>query len=154
MATLTDLHRAVQKTLAEKHVGKPVFVRYTAQVGAGLQSSARKLAELANLIRGWVGQTLEQVHATGAAAKGPIALTLIFHEGATALVSLVPHLPGDAAVDLMIFGNHGAIYHEACGADFLDDTPAETAVDAGIQAAITRALSSGKPEAVEAEAKP
>jgi hypothetical protein len=134
MDTVSDLHRAVAATLAEKRIGTPVFVRYTAVLDT---DAVTKLAALAEVVRGWVGQRLDLVYAPGGSS-----LVLRFRGGATALIALVRHLPGERTVDLLILGNHGAIYHDGAYTDESGSAPAS------VRATIARALSSGRPEAV------
>src|SRR5262245_31834333 len=115
MATLSDLHAAVERVIASKRLGTPLFVRYTATGEAPQHAAVGKLAGLADVVRRWLGQGLDQVYALGG-ADGSLTLALDFQEGATALVCLVPHLPG-GGIDLMLLGNRGAIYHDAADAD-------------------------------------
>ncbi len=149
MATPSDLHAAVGQVIASGRFGVPLFVRYTATSG-GMPEAAR-LACLTDVACGWVGQTLEEVYALGA-ADGSVTLAVQFREGATALISLVPHLPGGSGVDVMLLGNRGAIYHDS--GDLDADAEDGAAAPQAVQAVIERALASGSPELVEAGAEP
>ena len=61
MSTLTDLHRAVQATLASKRLGQPVFVRYLWHSLDKPDAVLPRLARLAETVTAWLGQTLERV---------------------------------------------------------------------------------------------
>lgn len=148
MSNLANLHRAVQATLTSKRLGQPVFVRYLWHSLDKPETVLPRLAQLADTVTAWLGQTLERVYAVGGIASGQVSLTLGYREGGSALVSWARSpTPGDG-VDLMVLGNRGAIYHDAGGAD-LWDGPARlelSAGDARVQILIEKALRTGKPE--------
>jgi hypothetical protein len=152
MPTLADLHRAVAATLTEQRIGQPVFVRFTVAASATPQAGLSKLAVLTEAVRHWVGQTPEQIYTVGTLDSGHVSLAVQFRQGATALVSLVRRLPGEGLADLVVLGNHGAIYHEA-GPDSWNEEEAERATDPALRGVIERALASGKIESVQAAAK-
>jgi hypothetical protein len=149
VASLADLHRTIQATLASKRLGQAVFVRYTIQGLDKAETVLPRLAQAAATIKDWLGQPLTRVYAVGSVESGQVALTLSFRDGATALVSFAHGQPLGDGVDLMVLGNHGAIYHDAGSANLWDE-PATTddKRDQVIMGAIERALRSGKPEAV------
>jgi hypothetical protein len=149
MPSLADLHRTVRTTLAGKRLGRPVFVRYTLHGPEPASAVVPRLAQLTAVVRDWLGQPLERVHAIGSADQGQVALTLQFREGATALVSFARGRPSGPGADVMVLGNHGALYHDAGSANPWDeagDLPDRP--EPPLQAVIERALRSGKPEPV------
>src|SRR5437588_12305016 len=113
MSTLADLHRAVQSTLASKRLGRPVFVRYLLCSQDKPEAALPRLAQLTAVVRDWIGQAVERVHAAGTPRGGQITLTLEFRGGATALVSWAAAPPRGDGIDLTVLGNHGALYHDA-----------------------------------------
>jgi predicted dehydrogenase len=147
MAPLADLHRAVRAALAGGRLGTPVFVRYTLH---GPQQPAEVVALLAQLtatVRDWVGQPLDRVHAVGSAESGQVALTLQFREGATALVSFARGRPHGPGADVLVLGNHGALYHGAGDANAWEEAGTlPEPPEPRLEAAIARALRSGSPE--------
>lgn len=154
MASLSSLHRAVQNTLASKRIGKVVFVRYILQGKDAADSAHLKLAAAVAAVANWIGSPLDKLY--GLPGDGnQVSLTLQFRDGATALVNFA-HGPvhGDG-VDLLVVGNHGAIYHDAGTASLWDEeaTVAEKPNPAMV-AAIERALRSGKPESLGQEGQP
>jgi len=153
MTSLTDLHRAVQDTIASKRLGRAVFVRYTLQ-GTD-KPGVPLLATLVATVRDWLSQPLVRLYAVGTLESGQVSLTLHFRDGATALVSYALGMPRGNGVDLIVVGNRGAMYHDAGSASFWDEAALrEGPKDATMQAAIERALRSGKPELVAAEGQP
>jgi hypothetical protein len=156
MTTLADLHRAVQMTIASKRLGQPVFVRLTIQGLDRPEAVVSRLAQASSLVQQWLGQPLVQILALGSAESGQAALTLQFEQGATALVSFARGQPRGAGIDLMVLGNHGAIYHDSGTAQSWDEPAAELAEkpDPALTALIERALGSHKPEAAGKGDKP
>ena len=149
MPDLSELHLAVRKTLASNRLGQPVFVRYLWQSPEKIAVVPR-LALMTAEVRDWLGQTLDKVYAVGTVASGQVSLTLQFRGGASALVSVARGQPHGDGVDLLVLGNHGALYHDAghavLGAEpdpYLSEVP-----DPALVAVIRRALRSGKPEPV------
>jgi hypothetical protein len=153
MASLADLHRAVQKTLASGRLGQPVFLRYLVRGSEGGEAIRERMAQCIALAREWLHQSLVSVYAVGSPESCQVSLTLEFDGGATALLGYASTPPQDAGVDLLLLGNHGALYHEAAASVHAEEAQRSDA-DADIQAVLQRALHSGRPEpfAEESEA--
>jgi hypothetical protein len=147
---IAELHRAVQGVLTSGRLGQPVFVRYHLACVVQPGNVVPKLAGVATMVSGWLDQVPERVLARGDPNSGQVALTVEFHEGATALVSIscVPSSP--KGVELALLGNHGALYQETGDCSLEEDTQAYEA-DQGWRALIAKALRSGEPEAVDQE---
>jgi hypothetical protein len=147
--TASDLHRAVQTTLASKRLGTPVFARYLFHGTGDGPAIVARLARVVATVRGWLDQSLERIHAQGGVAQRHIALTLECRGGATAFVNWIGTPPRGPGIDLTVLGNHGALYHDLGdanaweSANFDDPQPADQALTAWIE----RALRSGRPEA-------
>ncbi len=156
MTTLAPLHRSVQTTLTSGRLGRPVFVRYTVQGLDRPEAIVPKLAQITAVVRSWLGQPLDQLYAIGTTESGQVALTLHFREGATALVSFARSQPRGDGVDLLVIGNHGALYHDAGSAGLWDEpaTAGAEPPDPVLQATIEAALRSGKPERAGKGAQP
>lgn len=151
MTTLADLHRAVQTTLASKRLGTPVFARYQFHAALKGQAVVARLAKSAATVRDWFNVPVERVFAQGSVASRHITLLLEMRGGLTAVVTWVG-TPGRAAgVDLMLLGNHGALYHDAGDAPLYDIALAadDTPPDRDLVALIERAIKSGRPEDVQ-----
>jgi hypothetical protein len=143
MISLADLHRVVAATLAEKRIGQPVFVRYLLHHPEPPESVIARLAQLTAIVKSWLAQPLDRVYVLSSPDRSHVALTLQFQQGATALVLLTHGGQQPGGVDLLVLGNHGAVYHETAGA-----VGAEVllAPDPHILTLIERALASGQPE--------
>ncbi len=163
MTRLVELHRAVQATLASKRLGTPVFVRYLWQSPDKAAGVLARLTVLTAQVRDWLGQPLHRVYALGALAAGQVSLTLECRGGATALVCWTGGQPrsGDGqprggSVDVLLLGNHGALYHDAGLGNLCQDAtlwPEEKA-DPALLALIEKALRTGQPEIVEGGNQP
>lgn len=155
MPSLANLHRAVGAVLASKRLGRPVFVRYLLQAAEQPEALAPRLAQLTAVVRDWLGQPLERVYAVGSAAGGQIALTLQFRDGATALVCFAQSRPKGPGADVLVLGNHGALYHDAGTANPWEEAgPLPDRPDPQLVLVIERALRSGKPEALSGGGPP
>lgn len=137
--SLADLHKAVGAVVASKRIGQPVFVRCTLQTS---DATMDRLADLAELVRQWVGQEIERIHAVGSIASGQVCLSLQFDKGGTALVSLAKGQVQGDGVDLLLIGNHGSVMYDA-GTAPLWTGPAKGSsipVDAKLREQIEKAL--------------
>ncbi len=159
MTTLADVDRAVKSILASKRLGQLVFARCTLQ-SAGKVGPPVLVARLAEVAEGWFNQPAVRVHAIGSAETGQLSVTLQFPEGGTAVLSYARTQPpaGLGGLDLMLLGNHGAIYHDAFSG--AGDGPMELFPGDNIPAVvplldtISRALKTGKPQTVGGRAGP
>jgi hypothetical protein len=156
MASLADLNRAVQATLASKRLGTPVFVRLHLTNRDRAAAVPRRLAQLASLAGGWIGRPLERAYALGGAKAGHAALMLEYQGGATGVVGWAAGEPRGGGVDLMLIGNHGAVYHDAGTARLWDEpaAPPDAAPPADLLELVERALRTGRPEAAGGEGRP
>lgn len=142
MTSAENLHRTVQQTLASKRVGTPVFVRYFVQNRDEANAVVPRLARMTKSVREWFAQPIARMYALGAVKDGQVTLTIEFEQGATALLSWASGTPRGDGIDLMLLGNHGAIYHDAGTAYLWDQaaTPPADEPDKEILAQIERAL--------------
>ncbi len=115
MLTAADLHRTVMATLASKRLGKPVFIRLLVHAVARAKQTDGPggLEPWVRIVGDWLGQATHSVYhlPSRPAGLGHETLTLVFRDGATAVVTLTDVSPGREGVDLMLVGNQGAIYH-------------------------------------------
>jgi hypothetical protein len=148
MLHVEALNRAVLDTLASKRLGTPVFVRYLFQTQDKPGAVSRRLAQTVAAIRGWVNQPLERIYALGQVKNRQWTLTVEFRGGATAVVGWSAGTAPDDGVDLMVLGNHGALYHDfGDRAQWHEGAAAGAAKpDASLVTLIERALRSGRVE--------
>lgn len=159
MNTLDELDRAVRTAIATKRLGQPVFVRYLLLGREEAVAIASRLAVAVSNIRDWMGNALRRMQAIGALESGQVSLTLQFKNGGTALVSFARDHGGDPLVaqlvaqaprvDLMVLGNHGAIYFRPEEWGSGEDLIRQVLPDGDLLDVIERALKTGKPQLVE-----
>jgi hypothetical protein len=155
MTLLDYLDQSVRKILSAKRIGQPVFVRFAICKSPRNNDPALLLARWAHHACNWLGQDLADVFANGQVENGPVNLTLKCRQGASALLSFAE---GQSRVNLMILGNHGAIYFDEADDRWGDDSIATTGDTGSLTAdqdqfldAVRRSLRSGKPESILAE---
>ena len=137
--SLADLHRAVAGVIASKRIGQPVFVRCTLQTP---QASIDRLTEMAELVRQWVGQGIEKIHAVGSVSSGQVCLSVQFDRGGTALVSLAQGQVRGDGIDLLLVGNHGSVMYDMGTAPLWEGQAKSSGLppNANLRAAIEKAL--------------
>jgi hypothetical protein len=149
--TMQDLYRAVDA--ARPRIGQPVFVRYTRSGGTDADAMVALLARMVADAQAWIGRPPQRLWANGSPRRGQVCLTVQFQAGATALVSYDRVAAAGEGLDLLILGNHGSMMYDS-GTGLSGDTPLpytpEQPADPEIQAAITRSLESGEPQALTA----
>jgi hypothetical protein len=152
MSSLDQVNQAVCKILSTQRIGQPVFVRCAIGESPRKNDPAVLLARLAELARNWLGQELAEAFANSHVEDGPLSLALKFHQGATALLICIGR---GSAVDLMILGNHGAVYFDDRSEHWGEDSASTTIEAAGLTAeqnqfldAIRSSLRAGKPLSV------
>jgi hypothetical protein len=142
---LAELDRTVQSVLNSKRIGTPVFVRLRQQAAAKPGSLVERLANLCSLVTRWLGQPLRQLYTVGSVDRGEMMMTLMFSQGANALVSVGTGDPNQA-IDLLFLGSRGTIQHEASVAF----SAGKDLSDPRMMKWIRRALTSNTPINVEA----
>ncbi len=139
-----DLQRLVQTTLSSKRLGTPVFARLLVQSAVSAKGGPAFLAQVVAVANGWLGQPLQRMYALGSVKRRHVALTLEYERGGNAQITWVGTAPRGPALDLLLVGNHGALYHDLTPSsrfEFAADPPNE------LLAWVQRALDSNRPEA-------
>ncbi len=114
-ADLDALEASVQGVIDQKRIGRPVFVRYTLLGSLRPEELPALLSRMLDAARRWLNQPLARVHAVGSPDSGQVSVAARTQGGATALLSAgCTRGPGDV-IDVMILGDHGAIFHDASG---------------------------------------
>ena len=143
------LKKSVQSVLEKERIGSPVFLRcvlHVAGESANLLPSAAEVVALANT---WIPSAPARVYAQGDANGTQITLMVHYVSGQMALLS-VNRVDVDTAIDLMLVGNKGVIYHETpVGRHYLNAIAPEFDDTGELTEAITRSLESGQPIVLE-----
>ena len=135
----------------------PVAARsQTVEIERPAQTVLARLAYLITTVRQWMGQDLSRLYALGSVKSGQVALTLEFHQAATALVNWASSPAQGDGVDLMVIGNQGALYHDGGTAELWDEpaTLPPAPADKNLVNLITQALQTNRPVVVKKGAKP
>lgn len=155
-ADLDALGLSIQGVLDRKRIGRPVFVRYTLLGSLKQEEMLVPLSRMLDAARCWLGQPIAKLFAVGSLEGGQISLTVQTPDGATALLTVGRSRVMGDGVDLMVVGDHGAIYHDA-GQGSLGCSGARYRQPAGepkLLRLIERALASGRPESPLPEEMP
>lgn len=144
------LKKSVQSVLEKERIGSPVFLRCVLHVASDSATLLSPVAEMAALANEWMGSPPARVYAQGDAAATQITLMIHYVGGQMALVS-VNRVDLETAIDIMLVGNTGVIYHETpVGRHYLNATSPQLGDSGELVEAIARSLESGQPIRVEA----
>ncbi len=143
------LKKSVQSVLEKERIGSPVFLRgvfHIAGQGTNLLPSAAEMAALAN---SWMPSAPASVYAQGD-ADGTQVTVMIHYVGGQMAVLSVNRVDVETAIDIMLVGNKGVIYHETpMGRHYLNAVPPNLGGTGELVDAIGQALESGQPITVE-----
>lgn len=143
------LKESVQSVLEKDRIGNPVFLRcvlHVAGEGQNLLSPAAGVAALANA---WMPSLPARVYAQGNAGATQVTVMVHYVGGQMALLS-VNRVDVETAIDMMLVGNKGVIYHETpMGRHYPNAAPPEFGDSGELTDAITQSLESGEPIILE-----
>ena len=143
------LKKSVQSVLEKDRVGSPVFVRcvlHVADESADLLSSVGVVTALANE---WIPSSPERVYAQGHVDSPQMTVMVHYVGGQMALLS-VDRADIETAIDIMLVGNRGVIYHETpIGRHYENAILPELDGTGELTAAIAASLESGQPVELE-----
>ena len=143
------LKKSVQSVLEKERIGSPVFLRCVLHVAGDVEDLLPSAAELAALANTWIPSAPARIYAQGDANGMQITLMVHYVSGQMALLS-VNRVDVDTAVDIMLVGNKGVIYHETpVGRHYLNAIAPEFDDTGELTEAITQSLESGQPIVLE-----
>ncbi len=143
------LKKSVQSVLEKDRIGSPVFLRCVLHVTGEATNLLPSVAEVAALANAWIPSAPARVYAQGDANGTQITLTVHYGAGQMALLS-VNRVAVETAVDIMLVGNKGVIYHETPVGRHYQNAIAPEFDDTGeLTEAITQSLESGQPIVLE-----
>ena len=143
------LKKSVQSVLEKDRIGSPVFLRCVLHVTDEATNLLPSVAEVAALANAWIPSAPARVYAQGDANGTQITLTVHYGAGQMALLS-VNRVAVETAVDIMLVGNKGVIYHETPVGRHYQNAIAPEFDDTGeLTEAITQSLESGQPIVLE-----
>ena len=147
MSKSKDLDAAVQDVIKAGQIGRPVFVRCLVGVPEGREDQVKLFVDLVMNVQGWIGAAIERLVAVGTWGPG-LSICVQFRNGASAIIS--GKSTREWLADLIVLGNHGAIYRDAFsgGVAKLARSFPESDSRRVIRAALEAAVESGRPQTV------
>ena len=143
------LKKSVQSVLEKERIGSPVFLRCVLHVAGDAANLLSSVAEMAALANGWMSSPPARVYAQGDAASTQVTVMVHYVGGQMALLS-VNRVDVETAIDLMLVGNKGVIYHETpVGRHYLNATSPQLGDTGELTEAIAQSLESGQPILLE-----
>ena len=143
------LKKSVQSVLEKERIGSPVFLRCVLHVAGDASNLLSSVAEMAALANGWMTSPPARVYAQGDAASTQVTVMVHYVGGQMALLS-VNRVDVETAIDLMLVGNKGVIYHETpVGRHYLNATSPQLGDTGELTEAIAQSLESGQPIMLE-----
>lgn len=143
------LKKSVQSVLEKDRIGSPVFLRcvlHIADAGGNLLAPGAEVAALANE---WIPSQPVHVYAQGDAGSTQVTIMIHYVGGQMALLS-VNRVDVQTAVDIMLVGNKGVIYHETpIGRHYSNAISPELDGSDELAAAIAQSLETGQPITLE-----
>ena len=144
------LKKSVQSVIDEDRIGSPVFLRCVFNIASEASSSLlQPAAEIVALSNGWMPSQPQGVYAQGDVDATQVTVMVKYAAGQMAVLS-INRVDTETAIDIMLVGNKGVIYHETpLGRHYLSAMPPQLNKLGELSDAITQALASDQPITVE-----
>lgn len=143
------LKKSVQSVLEKDRIGSPVFLRCVLHVAGEDVNLLSSVAEISALANEWIPSSPASVYTQGDADGTQVTVIVHYVGGQMALLS-VNRVDVETAIDIMLVGNKGVIYHETpVGRHYLNAIPPELDGTGELTAAISQSLESGQPIGLE-----
>ena len=143
------LKKSVQSVIEKDRIGSPVFLRCVLHVAEDTTDLLPSLGDAAALANGWMPSAPARVYAQGGGDATQMTVMVHYVGGQMALVS-VNRVDAETAIDIMLVGNKGVIYHETpVGRHYLNAAPPELGGAGELAEAIVQSLESGQPITLE-----
>ena len=144
------LKKSVQSVLEKERIGSPVFLRCVLHVADDTSNLLSPVAEMVALANGWIPSSPTHVYAQGNTDGTQVTVMVHYVGGQMALLS-VNRVDIDPAIDIMLVGNKGVIYHETpVGRHYLNATSPQLGATGELTEVIAQSLESGQPITLEA----
>ena len=143
------LKKSVQSVLEKDRIGSPVFLRCVLHVAANTTNLLPSVAAMTALANEWMPSSPARIYTQGDADGTQVTVMVHYVAGQMALLS-VNRVDIDTAIDLMLVGNKGVIYHETpVGRHYQNAVAPEFGDTDELTDAITQSLESGQPIVLE-----
>ena len=146
---MESLKKSVQSVIEKDRIGSPVFLRCGLNIANETNSLLQPTAEIVALSNGWMPSQPQSVYAQGDADSTQVTVMVQYTDGQMAVLS-VNRVDTETAIDIMLVGNKGVIYHETpIGRHYLSAKPLQLGAIGELTETIAKALATGQPVAVE-----
>lgn len=143
------LIKSVDSVIEKGRIGSPVFLRCVLNVASENASLLQPMAEIVALSNGWIQSDPQTIYARGDASGTQVTVMVKYVDGQMSVLS-VNRVETETAIDIMLVGNKGVIYHETpIGRHYLSGTPPQLGKTGELSDTIAHALSTGQPTIVE-----
>ena len=143
------LKKSVESVLEKDRIGSPVFLRCVLHVAGEDVNLLSSVAEMTALANAWIPSSPTNVYTQGDADGTQVTVMVHYVDGQMALLS-VNRVDVDTAIDIMLVGNKGVIYHETpVGRHYLNAIAPEFGETGELTEAIAQSLDSGQPIGLE-----
>ena len=141
--------KSVDSVIEKDRIGSPVFLRCVLHVVNETINLLHPAAEIVSLSNGWIPSDPHCIYAQGDADATQVTVIVQYVEGQMAVLS-VNRVDTETAIDLMLVGNKGVIYHETpVGKHYMSGTPPELTLSGELTDVLAEALTTGQPIIVE-----
>ncbi len=143
------LKKSVDSVIEKDRIGSLVFLRGVLNVVCEITSLLKPAAAIVALSNGWIPSTPQTLYAQGDVNGSQVTVMLKYLDGQMAVLC-VNRVETETAIDIMLVGNKGVIYHETpIGRHYLSGTPPQLGNMQALSEAITQSLATGQPIMVE-----
>lgn len=143
------LKKSVDSIIEKDRIGSPVFLRCVLNVANPKNSLLNAAAEITSLSNEWIPSLPQTVYAQGDAYSAQVTVMAKYVDGQMSLLS-VNRVENETAIDIMLVGNKGVIYHETpIGRHYLSATPPQLGKMQALSETIAKSLAAGQPIRVE-----
>lgn len=146
---MESLKKSVQSVIEKGRIGSPVFLRCVLHIASETTSLLQPTSEIVALSNGWMPSQPQRVYAQGDADATQVTVMVQYTDGQMAVLS-INRVDTETAIDIMLVGNKGVIYHETpIGRNYLSATPPQLGATGELTEVIADALATGQPITVE-----
>ena len=143
------LKKSVQSVLEKDRIGSPVFLRCILHVAGEDVNLLSSVAEMSTLANEWIPSSPASVYTQGDTDGTQVTVMVHYVGGQMALLS-VNRVDVDTAIDIMLVGNKGVIYHETpVGRHYMNAIAPKFGETGELTEAIAQSLDSGQPVGLE-----
>ncbi|MDE0637573.1 MAG: hypothetical protein OXI43_17185 [Candidatus Poribacteria bacterium] len=143
------LKKSVDSVIEKDRIGSPVFLRCVLHIASDTSSLLQPTAEMVALSNRWIPSQPQRVYAKGDADATQVTVMVQYTDGQMAVLS-INRVETETAIDIMLVGNKGVIYHETpIGRNYVSATPPQLDATGELTEVIADALATGQPITVE-----